>query len=147
MYSCAILYSSKNTGNFASPFHCNRSFCEQYSPCYPGVSCRDIGENDFACGDCPWGLFGDGIICKEPQDHCATSPCYEGVRCFNFEDKFKCGNCPVGFTGNGIKCTRLDMGPCSSDPCFHGVQCLDVWEGNKQTYECGLCPEGHPNVL
>ena len=36
--------------------------CES-NPCYPGVSCGEIGGHDYECGACPEGTTGDGVLC------------------------------------------------------------------------------------
>ena len=36
--------------------------CES-NPCFPGVSCGEIGTNDYECGACPEGMSGDGVLC------------------------------------------------------------------------------------
>lgn len=34
------------------------------SPCFPGVPCESNEDRSFRCGRCPFGYFGDGVICK-----------------------------------------------------------------------------------
>jgi hypothetical protein len=96
-------------------------------------------------------MIGDGINCTKPPsiDHCASSPCHPGAKCFNFSHKYKCGTCPAGLTGNGIKCTSADVDPCSTNPCFPGVACLTVWKGKrkKAQFACGLCPDGNRKTI
>ena len=31
-----------------------------------GVDCREKAEDEYACGDCPKGLVGDGVDCDPP---------------------------------------------------------------------------------
>lgn len=33
------------------------------SPCFPGVPCESNEEGSFRCGRCPFGYFGDGVVC------------------------------------------------------------------------------------
>lgn len=33
-------------------------------PCFPGVPCKPSQEGSFRCDRCPFGYYGDGIICR-----------------------------------------------------------------------------------
>ena len=35
------------------------------SPCFPGVTCRNLGYGNSQCGDCPPGYEGDGTSCVD----------------------------------------------------------------------------------
>ena len=34
------------------------------NPCFEGVSCFPLGEEEYVCGNCPDGMEGDGRQCK-----------------------------------------------------------------------------------
>ncbi len=118
-------------------------------PCFEGVECFAIGDDDFVCGACPPTLTGNGKQCYESSndflthlcDHDDTNPCFAKELCQVNELGVYCRSCPKGFKGDGITCHPVDssMDPCSesrTNPCYPGSKCQVV----NGIVTCGPCP-------
>ncbi|XP_055914850.1 cubilin homolog [Eupeodes corollae] len=108
------------------------------------VSCHTSCINlpgAFACGPCPPGYTGDGVICRDINE-CETNnggcSMLPKVQCINTEGSHRCGNCPPGWTGDGRYCSQTETYSCESTNFCHQLARCDYI---SNVMVC-VCPEG-----
>ena len=126
---------------------CTKTKPCELDPCFLGVECFAIGDDDFVCGHCPPGLTGNGKKCYETTneyiehlcDDVETNPCFDQSMCQVEHGQVYCKACPPGHRGDGITCYPVKDNPCdktSSNPCYAGSKCQVV----NGIITCGPCP-------
>ena len=127
---------------------CTKTKPCQSDPCFTGVECFAIGDDDFVCGHCPPGLTGNGKKCYESTneyiehlcDDVETNPCFDQSMCQVDHGQVYCQACPQGYRGDGITCYPVEDNPCdqtSTNPCYPGSKCQVV----NGIITCGPCPK------
>uniref|UniRef100_A0A8C9UBQ6 Notch receptor 3 n=1 Tax=Scleropages formosus TaxID=113540 RepID=A0A8C9UBQ6_SCLFO len=137
--------------------------CQYQDPCHPspclnGAACKSqvvSGRPQHFCV-CQRGFRGtqqplsaclrkylmtrDAVLRAAGQDcslidACATSPCANGARCVNWNNRYNC-SCPPGFHGKNC---RIDIDECQKPgQCLNGGACVN----KAGSYDC-QCPAGY----
>ncbi|KAM3865556.1 protein crumbs homolog 1-like [Diretmus argenteus] len=96
------------------------------NPCQNQGVCEDVFDL-YRC-TCPAGWAG--LLCQDPTDTCASSPCVHG-NCTNLSGGYECV-CDLGYSG--AQC-EVEVDTCEYNNCSKGATCLRGIEN----YAC-LCP-------
>lgn len=119
-------------------------------PCFQGVTCINVALDDYECGACPAGYYGDGVNCTDINE-CLVEPCFHLSTCMNLSPGYKCTGCPQGFSGtapsgvgnenaisNAQRC--VDKNECEGDNrCDVNAYCYNT----LGSYYCGNCKPGY----
>ncbi|XP_023933575.1 uncharacterized protein LOC106153406 [Lingula anatina] len=128
-------------------------FCEEDidgcadNPCYFGVVCHDVPAPDllynplgYRCGECPFGLIGNGQTCVD-LDECQTeNACQQGCRNLAGESHYECF-CFEGYAlgADGFSC--VDINECSRG--LHTCDLSTTYCANRNgSYDC-TCLHGY----
>ncbi|XP_028399982.1 uncharacterized protein LOC114523303 [Dendronephthya gigantea] len=118
------------------------------SPCFKGVTCRNLDYGNYQCGDCPPGYEGNGTACIDIDECSRASPC--NSTCTNLSPGYRCGGCPSGHRGSAPSGIGLhqaktkqvceDIDECSegSHLCDKNAKCVNT----IGSYKCGACNAG-----